>query len=403
MRQSRAGVVRGILAAAVVMAAPALPLAGQTADRLAVRAENPLPAARTDETIAIAWSALRQRIPSLNANAIRVVEAGTGNEVVSQVLDGNADGAPDSLLFQSSFGPREARSFLVEPVAPTAQAASRVFAMHDDYRDDVAWESDRIAWRIYGQGLWEAEEFEPLVSSGIDVWLKSVRTPIVEKWYGKGHDAYHIDTGEGADFYTVGATLGAGGTAIWKSGQMFRAKNFKTHRIIANGPIRAIFELDYEPWDAGGTQVAETKRVSIDAGSNLFRQEIRYRGPTGEIQYVTGTVKRAGIVGTTSRANTWAWQSTWGPVERKNGGHGRLGTAVLLPANRLQEIRENGDHYFMVATARAGEPAVHYTGAGWTDSGDFRSVEDWWAYLDAFARRLEQPVKVTIGAPASGR
>jgi pectinesterase len=341
MRHSAAGVFRSILAAAAI-AAPALPLAGQTADRLAVRAENPLPSARTDETIAIAWSALRQRYPSLNANAVRVVEAGTGAEVVSQVLDGNADGAQDSLLFQASFGPREARSFFVEPVAPTAKAASRVFAMHDDYRDDVAWESDRIAWRIYGQGLWKASEFEPLVSSGIDVWLKSVHTPIVEKWYGKGHDAYHIDTGEGADFYTVGPTLGAGGTAIWKNGEMHRAKNFRTHRIIANGPIRAIFELGYEPWDAAGTQVSETKRISIDAGSNLFRQEILYAGPTAEIEYATGTVKRAGIVGTTSRANAWAWQSTWGPVERKNGGHGRLGTAVLLPASRLQEIRENG-------------------------------------------------------------
>jgi hypothetical protein len=47
---------------------------------------------------------------------------------------------------------------------------------------------------------------------------------------------------------------------------------------------------------------------------------------------------------------------------------------------------------------------VQYAGAGWTDSGDFRSVEDWWAYLDDFARRLEQPVKVTVGASAaSGR
>lgn len=382
---------------AALLAAVASPLAAQQRGALVVHTENALAAERRDETISLAWPALRQAIPTLQANRVRVVDAGSGAEIVSQPVDNNADGTTDELLFQTSYQPGEARDFIVEPVAPTARPKPRVHALHDAHRDDVAWESDRIAFRIYGQGLWQAKEFEPLVSSGVDIWPKRTRDLIVDAWYAKGHDQYHRDTGQGADFYSVGETLGAGGSAVWRNNTLYRAKNFKTHRIIADGPIRAIFELDYEPWDAGGVQVSETKRVSIDAGQNFFRQEITYRAPNNdEIPYAVGTVKRQGIVGASNRSGPWAWVTTWGPTERKNGGHGSLATAVLMEKSRMVDSRETADHYLAIANARPGVPAVQYVGAGWTASGDFDTVEDWWRATDAFAARLASPVKVTL-------
>jgi len=42
--------------------------------------------------------------------------------------------------------------------------------------------------------------------------------------------------------------------------------------VIANGPLRTVFELGYEPWDAGdGVKVSEVKRFTLDAGHNLHR------------------------------------------------------------------------------------------------------------------------------------
>ncbi|HEV2150269.1 MAG TPA: DUF4861 domain-containing protein [Longimicrobiaceae bacterium] len=396
------------LLAALALAAPLQ--AQRPADRagaLVVRAENPLAADRPDETISLPWAALRQAHPGLQADRVRVLDAGTRTEVVSQPLDADGDGTVDELLFQTGFRPGEVREFVVE-AAPSAPAKPRVHARHDAHRDDVAWESDRIAFRIYGQGLWQASEYQPLVSSGIDVWPKRVRDLVVERWYAKGHDAYHLDTGEGADFYTVGPTLGAGGSAVWRGGELHRAKNFRSHRILATGPIRAVFELRYDPWDAAGMQVSETKRVSIDAGQNFFRQEITYHAPgAAEVPYAVGTVKREGLVGSSRQEAPWAWVSTWGPVERKNGGHGHLGTAVLMEKGRMAEARETADHYLALATARPGVPTVQYVGSGWTASGDFRTVEDWWRHVDAFGARLANPVKVTLlrnGAPlAAGR
>src|SRR5215204_147060 len=177
----------------------------------------------------------------------------------------------------------------------------------------MAWENDRVAFRIYGEGLKKTPS--AMSSNGIDVWLKRTRNLVVEKWYAKGHDAYHVDTGEGADFFDVGETLGVGGTALWRGDSLQRGDNFKAWKTLAEGPIRAAFELRYDPWGGAGLRVSEVKRVVIDAGHHLYRAESRFRvegGSAAAIPYATGVVKRPGMVGTTSRARPWAWVAGWG-------------------------------------------------------------------------------------------
>jgi pectinesterase len=372
-------------------------LGAQSTARFVVRTENALALARADETISIPWATVRQRIAGAQSGRVRVSNA-NGAELPSQVLDEDGDGMPEALIFQATFLPNETKAFGIEGAAPTAKVKPRTFALHDEPRDDVAWESDRIAFRIYGQGLKKTSS--AMSSSGVDIWVKSVHELIIDKWYKKGHDAYHIDTGEGADFFDVGETLGAGGTGIWRDGKLHRADNFTAWRILSNGPIRTTFELQYPALDAGGLTVTETKRISIDAGANLSRHEITFRANgSAEIPYVVGVVKRKGMIGSESRANAWAWLTGWGPVAPKNGGHGELGTAVLLPSDRVTDWKETSDHYLAVSRATPGRTVVHYAGGGWTGSRDFRDVTDWWKYLNEFAMRLESPITVSIDAP----
>jgi pectinesterase len=377
------------------VAALAAPMALSAQASFVVRAENSLAFTRTDETIGLAWNDVKAKLPNATPAQVRVRDVASGRAVVSQVVDNDGDGTMDELIFQATFAPNDVKRFVIEAAAPPKPDKVRVYASHQDPRDDVAWENDRIAFRIYGQGLWKVDS---LLSSGVDVWVKRVRTPIVEKWYAKGHDEYHRDTGEGADFFDVGQTLGAGGTAIWRDGKMYRAWNFKSWKIIANGPVRAIFELQYQPWDAGsGPRVTETKRIALDAGQNLnhVTSIFRSESPVNDLPWVTGLVKRPSVVGSESKARPWAWLSVWGPVVPKDGGHGDLGTAVLIPREAVSEWRENDDHYFLVSHTKPGEPVNYWVGAGWTDSGDFRDVREWWNYLDQFAQRLAAPIKTS--------
>lgn len=375
------------------IAALLLSASAASAQSVTVTAENALAIERRDEVVSVDWKALTVALPAVTPTRVRIVD-GNGSERPTQVIDNEGDGRFDALLFVADFWPKEKKSFTITAQNSSLKATPRVFIRHDDPRDDIAWESDRIAFRIYGEGLKKTSS--AMSSNGIDVWPKSVKSLVVEKWYTKGHDAYHIDTGEGADFFDVGETLGAGGTAIWKNDSIYRADNFKSWKIIANGPIRAIVELRYAPWSGGGITISEVKRITVDAGQNLYRSESIFSGESSSIPYAVGLVKRPGMRGTESKERSWAWLSGWGPVAPKNGGHGELGTAVLIQRDRLTDWKEIGNHYLAIGSARAGAPAVHYVGAGWTASGDFPTPQSWWAYLDMFADRLVSPITVTI-------
>jgi pectinesterase len=376
------------------LASIALAAAAQGQARVSATVENPLSIARHDETIAVSWSDLQSKLTGVTPAAVRVLDA-EGREIPSQVVDNDGNGTNDELIFQGDFNAKERRRFTIEASAPTVKYEPKVSVRHDDPRDDMAWESDRIAFRMYGEGLKKTSS--AMSSAGLDVWNKKTRSLIVSKWYDKGHDSYHVDTGEGADFYDVGETLGNGGVAGWARDTIWRPDNFKAWKIISSGPIRAIFEVRYDPFNVNGTMVSEVKRIAIDAGSNLFKATSIFATPKGgEIPYVVGTVKRPGMIGIMSRNNSWAWVTGWGPVAPKSGGHGEMGTAVLLKNTPTLEWKELFGHYMALTKATSGAPVVHWVGAGWSDSGDFPTPQSWWGYLDQMAQRIDQPLRVTL-------
>jgi len=373
----------------------------QTPGNVMLHVENPLAFAREVETVAVPWSTLASALPGLSAQRVRVLDGVSRRELTAQALDGDADGQLDSLLFQASFAALEAKLFIVEAAAPADSAGAGAHVKFVPEREDVAWESDRIAFRIYGKKLWELEN---LHTNGIDVWPKRTRKLVLDDWYSRGHDEYHVDRGEGADFFQVGPTLGAGGTGVWRDGRLYRGDNFLQHRLIADGPVRAIFELEYGAIDAQGLRATERKRVTIDAGQYLFRQESTFATSVpGELQVAVGLVKRPGMVGSTSRGAGWTWLAGWGPIAQGTGGHGDLGTAVLLPRGAFRETAEIDDHYLIIGGVQPGQPLLSFVGAGWTSSRDFEHAEDWWHYLDACRQRLEQPLTISIFNTAAVR
>lgn len=378
------------LAAAAMLLAPAA-LGAQ----LRVNARNPMPVARPEEVVAVAWQDVAARLPTVDARRVRALDA-RGREVPSQAYDADVDGRPDSLLILSAFGANETRRFTVQAAAPAAHE-KRVHVRHDWARDDVAWENDRVAFRAYGPALTWANP-NPLTSSGLDAWSKRTRALILEKWYAPGYGDYHKDRGEGADFFDVGPTLGAGGTAVWRGDSLHRSGSWASWRLIANGPIRAAFELRYAPWNAAGLRVSEVKRIVIDAGQRVYRQEstfLAHDSTTREIPYAIGLVRRPGMTRATDTTATWAWLSGYGPLTRKNS-HGDMGLAVLLPRARAGAWKESAEHFFVTSTATPGAPVVHWLGTAWSAEGSFPTASAWQAHLTAVGQRLASPVVVTV-------
>ena len=245
-------------------------------------------------------------------------------------------------------------------------------------KDDFAWENDRIAHRVYGPALEATGE----ITSGIDVWAKRTRKPVIEKWYYLA--AYHNDHGEGLDMYKVGPSRGCGGSGIWRDGKVYVANNFVTWRLLENGPSRVAFELGYAPYDAGGVKVRETRRIALETGSNLSRIETRFdwEGGPEELQAVVGIVKRDGGAAP-DYAKDGSWMAYWEPEQPGNGTIG-CGLVMTSPAKPM----DTAEQAFLQTTVRRGQSLVYYAGAGWTQSGDFPNKESWVRYISESGAKL---------------
>ena len=365
------------------------------ASSIRVKVTNPLDLERPRETVELDWGQLTEALPQLQNSAVRIQDGQTGLERICQTIDCDADGKIDQLIFKFDFGPKQSRTFIIRaaPTVRTVYEPSPVHARFVPTRvDDMAWENDRMAFRTYGPACGEETG---LVSNGIDVWMKRVRYPIIEKWYSGGGDFYHHDRGEGADLFKVGDTLGCGATAIWKEGRFHAAGNFARWRLLANGPVRLLFELEYDSWKVGDIQVRETRRFSLDAGHNLTRMDAIFHTepPQEQIEFVAGLVHREGSQPTGNAER--AWIGLWGPVD-PNRDHGELGTGVVMGRCRFRKVIQQNNHSLILAEATPDEPAPYWAGAGWTKSGDFDNVEQWNEYLDHWARRVAAPLDVAI-------
>jgi hypothetical protein len=371
-------------AQATTAEAPAVPA-------IAITVANPLAQARARETVVVVLAEAVKMVPGLDAKKVQVFD-GAGKEMLSQLVDLDGDDAPDELVFQTELGAKASKTFKLK-------VGQRHLAGRDDYEvygrfvrerhDDFAWENDRVAHRVYGPDL-ETCAKEPLTSSGVDTWVKRVSKLVVNDWYMT--DNYHQDVGEGADFYGVGKSRGCGGLGVWAGGKLHVSKNFTHSRVLANGPIRLVFELTYAPWDVGGGQVGETKRVTLDAGTQFNRYESTFTGHKGALSIGVGIAKHPlSTVKTDVRTGS---MRVWEPLD--GGKAGGLGTAiVLLPGARLDENPTDLDYLAVTSVPSSGR-LVYYAGSAWDGAGKIRDAAAWAAEVQGLASRLASPVKVSL-------
>ncbi|MDD4621848.1 MAG: glycoside hydrolase family 88 protein [Kiritimatiellae bacterium] len=361
--------------------------------RTTVEIANPLSVYRSAETVTLDWPAL-----GMNPSKLRVFDVRDSAVLPHQLTDENQDGSPDKLIFRTLALAGQQRAFWIfeSDSLPAAPTETVCYSRHVPERmDDYTWENDRIAQRVYGPKVKEpAPAGEGLVSSGIDVWSKRARYPVIDKWYRHGH--YHTDSGEGMDFYKVGPGRGCGGISVFNSGDFHVSGNWATHRHIANGPVRTVFEIKYAPWDCGnGVKVTETRRVSLDAGSHFTRFESRFTVTgAGELALGPGldiSVQRQhnGILAARPDAG---WAANYEPEQK---GAGSLATAIVLPVSgALATDVLDGLH--LLSAVKSGETFVWYSGSAWSGAGDFVKPEYWNAHVSAFAAGLRNPLKVII-------
>jgi pectinesterase len=384
--------------------------AAGAAERLTVSASHTLDIARPSETIAIPWAKVAEALPKA-LNQQLVIKDAKGRVLPYQVTNlspmakdpGMSGVAYGELLFQYDFkaGEKTARFTIEKAKATVKPFPAKTYARFVQERlDDFAWENDRLAHRTYGPALAAPEpagsDKEVLVTSGMDIWFKRVPYPIVDRWYNIGHDHYHVDEGEGIDMYNVGPTRGAGGTGIWDGKQLFVGANYKTWKILANGPVRTVFELSYDGWDALGTKVSEVKRFTVDAGRWFDRIDstFTFSGPA-QLNAAVGLNKRPSDKGQEVKVD-FAENAKDGSLVQwvTQKSFGDFGVAVIVPT--ASSFAADERNALVTAPITSGQPLRYYVGAAWTRGSPFAKQADWQREVALEAARLRAPVEVSV-------
>ena len=271
-----------------------------------------------------------------------IVKNKRGQQIGSQITH---DGF---LLIDASVRPHGSATYYVSIGKPYQQKVWTTGALYKIRKDDIAWENDRCAYRVYGPSLQKTGER----SFGTDIWVKNTPDTVVYERYVKDRNgnikgdkidakvrtllkqektlesqtkneknktkvaklevqlktiqahrkslqtesnevdiltSFHLDHGNGLDPYRVGATLGLGAPSLMVGKNQILPYCYKDYRILDNGPLRFTVELTYNPSTVGNMKnVVEHRIISLDKGSNFNKMTVWYNGLTTPTDFATG-------------------------------------------------------------------------------------------------------------------
>ncbi|WP_225443947.1 DUF4861 family protein [Echinicola arenosa] len=353
------------------------------------------------EVVAIPMDDLSGFIGEQSHKDLRIKMEGATDYQRTQWIDYDQDNKPDELLFLAEVPAGASVNYElgmdIDAVVPESDviAYSRFVP---ERTDDYTWENDKVAFRTYGPtGQKEALAgvAGSTLSSGIDLWLKRTEHSIIDKWYAehlKSPGYYHIDHGEGFDPYHVGASRGTGGSGIWAEDSLYVSENYVKYNTIAQGPLRTVFELEYAAWSP--YEVTETKRITLDLGSNFSKFDISMDSKEPLPNYAVG-ITLHNKKGEFKIDEETGWIRHWEQIKDSFVGEGIVMDVAEIDSAFVRES-EVADQSNLLLLAKPSSVVSYYAGFAWVKSGQVNAVEDWDKMLDQQAAIIKSPLKVTM-------
>jgi len=345
----------------------------------------------------------KQLKPLLKHNSkknIRVKDISTGLYLSIQWIDFEKDNA--ELLFQAAVKSKSASGYVVVADSTVVIPKSKAVAYSrfvPERTDDYTWENDKVAFRTYGPDAQQrTEQHRPdgTLSSGIDLWLKRTDNSIINKWYAEAKKKpgyYHTDHGEGYDPYHVGASRGTGGSGVWVKDSLQVSKNFIRYKTIAAGPLRTVFELNYASWSEFG--VHETKRISLDLGSNFSKFEVMVDADKPLPNYTVG-ITLHNNKGKVNINKQMGWFSHHEIIDNVFIGEGIVIDPKVVDTAFANKSKTPDQSNLLVITQPKNKTITYYAGFAWAKSGQVKSITDWNELLQKQAEIIANPLEIIV-------
>ena len=404
---------------------------------------NPTSAPRT-ELISLSMNEVQAKLGKAapKKGEAYIVKNKSGQQIGSQITH---DGY---LLIDASVRPHGSATYYVTIGKPYQQKVWATGALYKIRKDDIAWENDRCAYRVYGPALQRTGER----SFGTDVWVKNTPDTVVYERYVKDMNgnikgdkidakvralqkqekseknkakaaalakqikvlqaeskevdiltSFHLDHGNGLDPYRVGATLGLGAPSLMVGKNQVLPYCYKDYKILDNGPLRFTVELTYNPSTVGDIKnVVEHRIISIDKGSNFNKMTVWYDGLTHATDFATGFP----IHEEDTESKTFAkdYVSYADPTDNIEVNNSQIFVGVLFPEGIDNTYYQLFDKNHDGATGHAlglkrglknQEKYSYYFGAAWSKY-DVKSYAEWQIRIKEYLDALKTPLGVEV-------
>ena len=399
----------------MAVVAALLSLGVQAQKLFEVTVKNPSGEARQDVPVVMdlkPWGDIRKAVVKVD-----------GKEIPSQLDDLDRDCVNDELCFLVNLGKKEKKTYCVSlyEEGEQAQYPARTFAelclpsrnkklaknQQDIYLKSIAFdkrtkdpyhyvhshgicfESDLVAMRVY---------FDHRQT--IDLYGKINPGLVIEKTQFYPSEE-QIAAGSGDDCLWVGNTYGLGALRGW-DGQnqvLLNDLKYQEQRVISEGPLRAIVELDDRGWTPapGLKPVNATIRYTIYAGHRDFDVDVFFNKDVSNYDFATGLIN---VKGSSEYADGKGLRGCWGsdwPTGKDDGKHKleTVGLGIYVPTQMLaKQMPANKDCYTQVVRPIGNKLSykLAYTSANETYGP--KGEKEWYEWLKCWKKQIEQPIIV---------
>lgn len=259
----------------------------------------------------------------------------------------------------------------------------------------VAFENELIAVRIYfdqRQTLDLYGKFE----QGLELEQTQFYTSAEQKQQGYGDDVLW-----------VGNSFGLGAIRGWNGRKPTMLSNVerRTQRIISAGPVRTIVEVEDEGWIPEGSSATfaplnMTIRYTLYAAHRDIDVCARFNRDVKDMLFSTGVINVKGSREFSDKKGLrGCWGTDWPASDTLNWKKETVGLGIYVPEEQMvNELPATQENYAFVIRAND-KNQLCYKVVYTSDNEHFFGIhtdKDWFEWLKAWRKEMEQPVKVHI-------
>ena len=280
--------------------------------------------------------------------------------------------------------------FTIQEGIPAAIRSSVGGRMYPERLDDIAFENDRIGFRLYGPAMQRRGER----GFGHDVWVKRTSELVLDELYRNDpRVSFHLDYGKALDCYGVGPTLGCGTPCMIRDGKIVYPWCYETYKILDKGPLRFTFQVNF-PATADG--ITEHRILSLDKGSNFCEAWVWYTATTPDrlsgIDIAAGLAIRPADPKPVVIGKDYVHYAD--PTVDPERHQCQIYTALLFPDAKVT-ITQMESHALGILKNDTGGRFHYFFGAAWSEF-DVRSQAEWQLRIEGFMEARRHPLKITV-------